>query len=206
LVLLFLLDHKYDEMKLSRVGLCLGVAVLAIISLSAQSYRLDDRSEIAVSGTSTLHDWTMKLDKGKCSGAADFKLKNKAITGLSAMNIAMEANGLKSGKAAMDRNAYTALNASEHPRLTFEMTQVKGIKKEGEKYLIDCVGKLTVAGATRMINLRASCVVGAAGEIACSGAHTLKMTEFGIEPPSVMLGTIKTGDELGIDFSVVFVK
>jgi len=32
------------------------------------------------------------------------------------------------------------------------------------------------------------------------------MTEFGIEPPTAIFGTLKTGDEISIDFNVVFKK
>ena len=34
----------------------------------------------------------------------------------------------------------------------------------------------------------------------------MKMTDYGIEPPKALLGTIKTGDDIKIIFKTVFQK
>jgi polyisoprenoid-binding protein YceI len=35
------------------------------------------------------------------------------------------------------------------------------------------------------------------------GSTTFNMSEYGVDPPTVMLGAIKTGDEITINFDVV---
>jgi len=44
------------------------------------------------------------------------------------------------------------------------------------------------------------------GSIACSGSEKLKMTDYKIKPPVFMLGALKTGDVLNINFSLTFKK
>jgi hypothetical protein len=39
-----------------------------------------------------------------------------------------------------------------------------------------------------------------------TGKKTIKMTEFEVEPPTALLGTIKTGDEVTISFNSKFNK
>jgi len=38
------------------------------------------------------------------------------------------------------------------------------------------------------------------------GTFSLKMTEFGIDPPTAMLGTLKTGDKITLDYTMTFKK
>jgi polyisoprenoid-binding protein YceI len=42
-----------------------------------------------------------------------------------------------------------------------------------------------------------------ANSMTVSGDYTLKMTDYGIQPPKAMWGTIKTGDEVTIKFEIV---
>ncbi len=160
-------------------------------------------TEFSISGTSTLHDWTMTLDQGKSSGDASFTLDGSKLTAVDGLSIRVESEGLKSGKAQMDQNAYQALRTGEHPHILFEMGAVEKMEEKAGTYHITARGKLTVAGAAREIDLTATCMVDGA-QITCSGSQPIKMSDFSMEPPTAMFGTIKTGDDLSIGYRAVF--
>jgi hypothetical protein len=42
------------------------------------------------------------------------------------------------------------------------------------------------------------------GQLAFEGSQTIKMTDYGITPPTALFGTLKTGDEITITFKTNF--
>ncbi len=177
------------------------------IIFAQSAYQLDaEQSDISVDGTSTLHDWTMTLDKGRSSGEATFVVDGGALTGIDALQLAFEVEGLKSGKTKMDDNAYKALNTAEHPNITFAVKEVQEVTKSEEGFLVKLKADLGIAGAIRPVDMTATCKVEPAGALTCSGAKSIKMTDFEVQPPSIMLGSVKTGDEVTINYRAVFVK
>lgn len=43
-------------------------------------------------------------------------------------------------------------------------------------------------------------------KISLIGSKTIKMTDFGVDPPKAMFGTITTGDAIDIKFHSIFKK
>ncbi|MDI3521447.1 MAG: hypothetical protein PWR04_1435, partial [Anaerophaga sp.] len=61
---------------------------------------------------------------------------------------------------------------------------------------------LTIAGETKPIEIALNANISPQKEVSVSGETTLKMTDFDVEPPTVMFGTIKTADEVTINFNL----
>ncbi|HLT81896.1 MAG TPA: YceI family protein [Cyclobacteriaceae bacterium] len=161
-----------------------------------------DEGSIKIEGTSTMHDWDMTT--GSITGTASFVLEGNVIKDIQALSVTVAAESLKSGKAAMDKNAYKALKTDRHKDITFTLTDVTRIEKSGTGYAVAVRGQLTIAGTTRPIQLVALCVPKSNGRIECSGEQTIRMTDYNVEPPSFMFGSVKTGDELLVKFNVAF--
>lgn len=193
--------------KISLLTILAFLFCVSINTFAQTAYQLDaEQSDISVDGTSTLHDWTMTLDKGRSSGEATFVVDGGALTSIDALQLAFEVEGLKSGKTKMDDNAYKALKTSEHPNITFALKEVQEVSKSEEGFLIKLTADLGIAGAVRPVNMTATCAVEPAGSLTCNGAQSIKMTDFEVQPPSIMLGSVKTGDEVTINYRAVFVK
>ena len=79
--------------------------------LASTTFRLQNLN-VAVDGTSTLHDWTIKSAKGQCE--VNFELASDKLTGVSGLNFYIPAESLKSGNNMMDNNTYKALKTKEH--------------------------------------------------------------------------------------------
>ena len=66
------------------------------------------------------------------------------------------------------------------------------------------IGDLTIAGITKIISFNLVYDQPNIGDIIFTGSKDLKMTDFQIIPPEVFMGSIKTGDEITIEFQVSF--
>jgi hypothetical protein len=169
----------------------------AISASSAQvKYHTMDYVNLLVSGTSMLHDWDMKSAKGTCICIFSFNNKGE-MTGLSSLKFTTPAESLKSGHTGMDNNAYKALNTGAYPTISFMLVNAI-VNKDS----ILCNGNLTIAGVTNVETFSASYRINKDKSITISGAKKLVMSDFKIEPPSFMMGTIKTGNEINFKFDL----
>lgn len=167
-------------------------------------YSINDVAALKVTGTSTMHDWEMETKK--VSGKAEFVFDGNELKGIRSLRITIAPESLKSGKGAMDKNAYKALKTDTHKEITFALARVTKIEKSGNKFTLTCEGNLTIAGKAKPVQLIAECIPGTNGNIQCTGTKAISMTEYDVEPPSFMFGSVKTGDEVQIVFDVVFAK
>ena len=63
-------------------------------------------------------------------------------------------------------------------------------------------GKLSVAGARKTVSMYVSLVRGEGAAVRALGTTELLMTDFGVEPPSMMFGVLKTDDKIVINFNL----
>lgn len=165
------------------------------MTIQGQDYQSKQaESSMKISGTSTLHDWDINVET--------FAGKAK-MTGENMESASFEAvvKSLKSGTSSMDDNTYKALKANDHPKITFKSTGITGT--DGK---LTIKGNLTIAGSTKPVTLTTTLEKWAEKTMTVKGSYTFKMSEFGIDPPRAMLGTIRTGDEVTITFKLVLYK
>ncbi len=161
---------------------------------------------VKLEGTSTLHDWEMNANNNASSEAILTMVGDK-VTGISNLTFVLPATSLKSEHTAMDKNTYKALKTEQNPTINFVMTSGSITQVEGNTYQIKCNGKLTIAGTTRETDVIAVGKYNPADKsFVVAGTKKMKMTDFDIKPPSVMLGTIKTGNDITITYNVKYIK
>lgn len=166
----------------------------------SQTFNLNNQaSKLTVSGTSSLHDWDINAEqqKGQIVLEAASELTLKKLT------LEVTSESLKSGKGGMDKNTYKALKTNQHKTINFELTNVRTIKATGNNnYKVEVTGNLTVAGKTKKMDINFDLEV-ASNKVTLKGQKAFKMSEFGIDPPKALLGTITTGDEVTIKFNTI---
>ncbi|MEQ8470353.1 MAG: YceI family protein [Marinoscillum sp.] len=65
-------------------------------------------------------------------------------------------------------------------------------------------GKLKKAGTEREIPVTATYSKESGSQkISFTGSVSIKMTDFNISPPTAMFGTMKTGDEVTIEYKII---
>jgi polyisoprenoid-binding protein YceI len=164
---------------------------------------LQPGSTITVSGTSNVHDWEMTTTSP--NSFAEFKMlpDGKPET-LQSLSFKLKKNTLKSDKSGLDKRALEALRASKNPEISFQSVAPAQVKQNGEKMLITTRGNLCIAGVTKVVDVKAECTNGNGSTLVCKGETKLKMTDFDVTPPTMMLGTLKTGDEVTISYTIIY--
>jgi polyisoprenoid-binding protein YceI len=180
-------------------SIVITVSLFAGLSLlSAQDvYQLDNSQEFKVSGTSSLHDWDMISEGAR--GEATFVVEGGELKDIKSLRVDLPVKSLKSGNNRMDRTAYGAIDAGKHQLVRFSLTSVRNISSNQ----VLAAGNLTIAGSTRPVTLRAGYRVNG-NSIQFVGNHSIKFSQFDVDPPTALLGSIKTGDDLQINFDVIF--
>ena len=162
-------------------------------------------NSIKVTGTSNVHDWTMIAKGVESSGVFKFNSRDDLID-VAGLKFTVVAKSLKSEKASMDERTYKTIKANEFPRISYQLTFATVTMVQANKYAIQTTGILTIAGNTQTINMKVSALVNADKSISCHGTERLLLTDYGIEPPSFMLGAMKVGNDLTIQFDLTYAK
>ncbi|WP_209331842.1 YceI family protein [Lunatimonas salinarum] len=165
--------------------------VLGLISLQLRAqneYKIDGKPTLKVSGTSTLHDWDMISDQA--NGSAKITVSGGSVQAITAATLSMPAESIKSGKRPMDTNAYKALGTDKHKEIKFQLTEAK---KQGDSWLI--MGTLDLAGMKKPVTFE-STLKTSGSKVTIHSSTSFKLTAFGIEPPTALLGSVKTGDDV----------
>lgn len=182
-------------------GWALVVALVAMISTAnAQTNYQSNAMTTTVKGTSTLHDWDMSASNG--SSHATFSMTDGALTGISVLTFTVAAEALKSDRSGLDKNAYKALNTEKHKNITFTMTKGTVTAIGANTFQVRATGNLTIGGTSKQTTITATAKYNVTDKsITVNGSTKFNMTEYKVTPPTVMMGTIKTGDAVTVEYS-----
>lgn len=191
--------------KFLKPGLLALVLMFTMGAFAQVKYSSKNGLNLVVSGTSTLHDWDMKSSQGSFDASFTFNATG-AVTGITGLSFTTPASALKSGKDAMDKNAYKALKVDKNPNISFTASSATVTAVNATDFTVKAVGKLTIAGAPLDAEIVATGKVNADKTITVTGAKKISMKEFGMTPPSFMMGTIKTGNDVTLKFDLKLTK
>lgn len=188
--------------KMTTLTHTLGVFCLLVfttgLTMAQDSYKIQ-KASVIIAGTSTMHDWEMKGEGFTCN--ANFKVEGNKIAEVNGLQLTIPVSSLKSGKGAMDKNAYSALKANDHKQIVFVHSSSKIV---GNKIISS--GTLTIAGVTKPIELESTYTLNADNTLSTKTTESFKMSEYKVEPPSFMFGSVTTGDAITLSFDLTFKK
>jgi len=196
-----------------------SIALVAAESATGSLTRLDARSgsKMRIEGTSTVHDWQSEspLILGYLEVGPNFPLapgQNVApgkveVKGEATVTVKSLRSIEKDGKAysdTMDQKMYEMMSYTNHPKIIFHPTELvlKEVPKDkSEPYVFDSKGELVIAGVTNTISMPIKVTLLDGGKIKISGTTNLKMTDYKIEPASIIFA--KTGNDVKVIFEWV---
>lgn len=171
----------------------MAVIACTFVMSGQETYKMSEGSRIWVEGTSTLRDW--KVEVVNFTGT----ITTDAAGEVSDINLTMEVKTMESGRGPdMNGKVYKALLSDQYPQMTF-----RGKKATPQDGDIGASGTLTVAGVAKEI------LVSATGSLTSghlTGQHKMKFSDFNVEPPSALFGTIVCHDDLVVSFDLTLSK
>ncbi len=193
---------------LKKLKLVLGSLVIMVITAQvsvAQTYSLNNTaSNLIVEGTSNVHDWEMTAEQ--MAGKISVEIEDGQLVRINQLDFEVTAESLKSGKGGMDKNTYKALDTDKHKKITYKLDKVDNIDCTSKsRCKVTTSGYLTIAGARNPANITFDAKV-SENKLELTGSKSLKMTDFNVDPPTAVFGTIRTGDEVTIKFKTVYTK
>lgn len=177
---------------MQKTPILIGLLALVLAGWQARErYSFSSpESTLTVSGTSTLHDWS--CDVTKVEGWAESPDPGSVV----GAQLRVVVGDIECGKRTMNRKLQEALLADAHPRITFVTRE---IISDGNGLVAR--GTLSIAGADHSLEFPVQSEF-ATGSYRFRGSVTLSLEKMGVDRPSALMGTVKTGDEVTVSFDV----
>lgn len=128
---------------------------------------------------------------------------------LSSVKLEIEVDSIECGQRKMNKDLQKALKAETFPEITFNFMEAELInppQSYQDAFDVEVHGELTVAGNTREIRFMTEAYFINDERFRATGQTTIKMTDFGVEPPTALMGLIRADDELTVHFDLVAIE
>jgi hypothetical protein len=196
---------------------------LAVVLLAARISTAADRpgavtlgpgSELWIEGTSTMHSFAnhshaveldVALDSAAARPASVQELKSLiAAGGVRTLRLQVPVASLKSEKEGLDKNLRKTMDAEHYPDVRFALAHYAAKAAGGDTLALHATGALTIKAETKDAALDARAWPASQG-VWLDGTQVLKMTDYGITPPTMMLGAIKVGNAITVRYHLLLV-
>lgn len=194
----------------TRILLILGLLAAAPAANAARvTLTPSAASRVRLEGDSTLHPYwsqtsaftavlTVDADAPTAAAVSAAVAAGKPAT----MTVTIPVADLRSEHAGLDENLRKALSADKHPGIVYVLERYEAAPfKDGLR--LGVKGALTVAGTSQPAVLAATATV-SGNLFVVEGEQTLLMTDFGVKPPVMFLGTVKTADKIVVKYRLEF--
>ena len=173
--------------------------LIATATFAVEKFSAANGSSLRIEGTSTMHDW--KMEGATINGQLALNDGWNAATPLTAtVNVTIPVTSIRSEHSRMDKLMADALKAKSNPNIEYVLTSATLDAGDHSSFKLKTNGKLTIAGVTRDVAMDVNGTRRADGQYILDGQAPIRMTDFGIKPPTAMLNTIKTGNDVKVTF------
>ncbi len=172
----------------------------------ADRMTMQPESQLWIDGTSTVRDFkctagTMQADVATVGGNASAALigGEKAVASGS---FRVPVAGLDCKNGQMNEHMRKALKADKNPTVTFDLATYELLPSTG-KTRATITGTLNLGGVTKPVTFDAELAPESATGVRMKGVYELRMSTWGLKAPSLMMGTMKVGDLVKVNFDLL---
>lgn len=165
-----------------------------------------DTARVTIAGSSNIHEYTAWTDTVRVTRvkvaasvtAATFWDEIVKPGALEGFEVAIPAATLSSPKEGLDKNMHKALKVEANRDITFRLARLE----RAATGALMAVGTLRIAGVEREVELALK-IERRDAALVVRGQLPLLMTDYGIKPPTAMLGMLKTDPKVTVTFETV---
>ncbi len=165
-------------------------------------------ARLKIEGDSTVRKFSATGKPVTVRGKASLSPETSKSPGVKAPWVPIEVEftlpvmSLSSGERTLDKHMHEALKAEKFPVIHMMLSHFELPTGEvGQVMQVKAIGVLTVAGVTRPLALEPSVTIDQS-KVTIHGKKRVFMTDFGITPPVLMMGTLKTRNEIDVSYDV----
>jgi polyisoprenoid-binding protein YceI len=190
-----------------------GLVWLAGLVVSVSAWRhaqvawtLAPTSTLTFDGTSTVKSWscaaptmTATIDATSREAGGAVLAGEKAVRTVS---LSIPVAALDCTNGTMNGHMWKALEKEAHPTIEFTLSGYALAGAPGAR-TGELSGTLRIKGTSQPVTLPVRFSDAGGGMLRVQGSHVLRMTDYGVKPPTLMLGTMKVGPSVTVSFDLV---
>jgi polyisoprenoid-binding protein YceI len=188
------------------IAVIAGALSLIAWRVAADQLTLKPDSRLWVEGGSSVRDWTCKAPvleatiastEGDAIGAV-LAGKNAVTT----VKFGVPVEKMDCGNGTMNGHMKKALKAAEFPSIAFQL-ETYSLAKGDTVTTGTLNGTLTLGGVARTIALPVTLKQAPEGALRVAGVYELNMRDYQLQPPSLMMGTLKVREKVKVNFDLL---
>ena len=192
-----------------------GVVLLALAALPAgmqaqgNELRLATQagSRLWIEGGSNVRSWSCDATRIDASVTGDTiapAATAKAVsTAARRARLVIPVAQIDCRNGTMNEHLRKALKADAKSTIEYRIASWELVPASADSGAVTTKGTLAMAGAEKPIDVELTATRGTQGTWRLDGSKTLRMTEWGIKPPTLMFGTMRVKDPVTIRFHLV---
>lgn len=194
----------------------IGLLLVAVPSSATGQMQLvpHPSSRFWIHGEATTHDFTCEVDE--VEGSAQLPAPEDTIRPVShtpardqtaaQVNVRVPVRAFDCGNLRMTRDLQETLEMEQHPEIRFSLSDAT-LESAGDSSQawseIEVLGPLTISGTERLVRINAEARPLGNGQYQVRGCLPVKMTYFGVEPPTKAFGLIRVKNEIRVQFDLI---
>lgn len=165
--------------------------------------RLSDESKLSIKGKSNVNEFSCQAEHDLQQDSLNYfyQVSGDTVT-VNGVLLALEIDQFDCGKRAINRDFRSTLKFKEYPFIEIILNELV-LADPSDIIPEEALVTIRIAGVERKYTVPLQSFSSSEDHFVVGGNKILHMTDFGLTPPSPMLGLIKVDDELDIEFDLV---
>ena len=181
-------------MRIVSLIMTTGMVGMALLQAN-QASALQSSVDFTVSGTSTVRGWTCEVTGSAQVTTGSGTAVRGLADGVQEATLTVPVGNFVCPDEEMTEHLLEALRPDEFPEITFRL-----VRYEASGQGAVTTGTLTILDSARGVSFPLS-LTPSESDVRIAGEVALDMTDYGVEPPVVMLGLMRVRPQIRIEFS-----
>jgi polyisoprenoid-binding protein YceI len=192
--------------RLSLLTLTVISAATIAWTAADQPVALQPNSRLWVDGTSSVRNYECKAGVIDLQAQASAPDVGHAVAGggkaVVSVSLSVPVDKMDCANGTMNGHMKDALKAKDHANIEFNLTGYD-LVKTADSAKITLAGTLTISGIAKTISIPAVATDAGNGVLRVTGSYDLLMSQYGVKPPSLMMGMMKVHDPATVHFDLL---
>lgn len=194
-----------NNLKTTLLALAILVPASGAWTVANELLVLQPQSRLWIDGTSTIRSFSCTASAVNAVVEANGPNAIPALLtgdkGVKTVRVTVPAESMDCGNGKMNEHMRNALKVTENSTITFKLTDYD-VARNADGIAGTINGTLDLGGVTKTISFKANGTP-EGGMLHVNGVYELRMTDYGLKPPSLMFGRIKVGDAVKVNFDLL---